>query len=52
MELSNDCIGYVPTEKAFAEGGYETVNSRIKPGGGELLAETAIRLLKQIKVAP
>jgi len=49
IELANDCPGYIPTRKAFAEGSYETVNSRVQPGGGEVLAETAIRLLKGLK---
>jgi len=49
VELANDSPGYVPTRKAFAEGSYETVNSRVQPGGGELLVETAGRLLKQLK---
>ena len=52
VELSNDCIGYIPTKKAFAEGGYETINSRVKPGGGEMLVEAATRLLKELKTAP
>ncbi|BCS32655.1 hypothetical protein TBR22_A18690 [Luteitalea sp. TBR-22] len=46
IELSNDNPAYIPTEKAFAEGSYETVNSRIAPGGGERLVAEAIRLLK------
>jgi len=45
VELANDSIGYVPTKKAFREGSYEIVNSRVQPGGGEMLAEAAIRLL-------
>jgi neutral ceramidase len=49
VELSQDCPDYVPTRKAFAEGSYETVCSWIEPGGGELLAESAVRLLKQLK---
>ena len=48
VELANDSIGYVPTRKAFAEGSYEVVNSRLAPGGGEMLAETAVRLLKSL----
>ena len=50
IELSNDNPAYLPTEKAFKEGGYETVNSRIVPGGGERLAEAAIQLLKEAAV--
>lgn len=47
IELANDNPAYIPTEKAFKEGSYETVNSRIAPGGGERLVETAIQLLKE-----
>ncbi len=48
IELSNDNPAYIPTEKAFKEGSYETVNSRIAPGGGERLAETTIQLLNDV----
>ncbi|MHC4327595.1 MAG: sugar phosphate isomerase/epimerase family protein [Planctomycetota bacterium] len=48
IELCQDAPGYIPTKKAFAEGSYETVNSRIAPGGGEKMAEAAIRLLKEL----
>ncbi len=51
IELCNDCPGYIPTQKAFAEGSYETVNSRIRPGGGEELMHTAIRLLKSLSAS-
>ncbi len=49
IELCQDAPGYIPTKKAFAEGSYETVNSRIAPGGGEMVAETTIRLLKTLR---
>jgi hypothetical protein len=49
VELSQDCPDYVPTRKAFAEGSYETVCSWIEPGGGEMLADCAVRLLQQLK---
>jgi hypothetical protein len=52
IELCNDSSGYIPTRKAFAEGSYETVNSIIAPGGGEMLAETAARLLKDLALQP
>ncbi|MEJ2705892.1 MAG: neutral/alkaline non-lysosomal ceramidase N-terminal domain-containing protein, partial [Sedimentisphaerales bacterium] len=48
IELCQDAPGYVPTKKAFAEGSYETVNSRVAPGGGEKLVATAVRLLKDL----
>jgi len=47
IELCQDDPSYIPTKKAFTEGSYETVNSRIAPGGGEMMAEAAVRLLKQ-----
>jgi neutral ceramidase len=49
IELTNDSPAYVPTKKAFAEGSYEIVNSRIAPGGGEKLADLAISLLKELQ---
>jgi hypothetical protein len=49
IELCNDTPGYVPTRKAFAEGSYETVNSRVEPGGGEMLVDAAVKLLKALK---
>ena len=48
IELCQDAPGYIPTKKAFGEGSYETVNSRVAPGGGEKMVETAIRLLKEL----
>jgi hypothetical protein len=43
--LANGSISYVPTRKGFTEGSYEAISARFAPGGGELLADTAIRLL-------
>ena len=48
IELANDGPGYIPTSKAFAEGSYETVNSRVAPGGGEQMVELATRLLNEL----
>ena len=49
IELTNSHIAYVPTEKAFRQGSYETINSRLAPGGGELMVDAAIRMLTKIK---
>ncbi len=48
IELANDAPAYIPTEKAFSEGSYETVNCLIKPGGGEKLAAAADTLLSEM----
>ncbi|HPD30202.1 MAG TPA: hypothetical protein PLL20_09425 [Phycisphaerae bacterium] len=48
IELANDVPAYIPTRKAFAEGSYETVNSRLQPGGGEMMVEAAVEILKQL----
>jgi len=48
VELANACPAYVPTRKAFAEGSYEVINSRIAPGGGEQIVEAAGRALKSL----
>lgn len=48
IELANDAPGYIPTSKAFVEGGYEVINSRIAPGGGEVMAKAAIGLLREV----
>jgi hypothetical protein len=49
IELANDSLGYIPTRKAFAEGSYETVNSRVAPGAGEMLVDAAVKLLKDLE---
>lgn len=47
-ELANGIVGYVPTKRAFAGGGYEqrTANSsRLAPVAGEMMVETGHALL-------
>lgn len=48
VELCN-CVEtvYIPPRVAYAVGSYEVTNSTVKPGSGELLAETAVRLLRE-----
>ena len=48
ISLANDIDFYVPTLKAFGEGSYEVTTSSYKPGGGELLVEGAVQLLKDV----
>jgi hypothetical protein len=51
VELANASPAYVPTRKAFQEGSYEIINSRVAPGGGEALVASALRLLKGLKTS-
>jgi len=49
IELANDSPAYVPTRTAMEQGGYEANNSIYAAGGGELLVETALTLLGELK---
>ena len=42
-------LAYVPTSKAFVEGAYEVINSRLAPGGGELMVRAGVKMLQQLK---
>ncbi|MCA9154465.1 MAG: hypothetical protein KDA38_06740, partial [Planctomycetales bacterium] len=48
IELSN-CVEtiYIPQRAAYVGGSYEVTNSALQPGGGELLVETALTLLRE-----
>jgi hypothetical protein len=51
---ANGMVGYVPTKAAFLRGGYETTftdSSRLAPEAGDLLADAAIALIKQVSLA-
>lgn len=48
IELTNSHIAYVPTRKAFSQGSYEIINSRLAPGGGEMMVDSAVRLLNEL----
>jgi hypothetical protein len=50
IELANtDETSYIPKRDAYALGGYEVINASLAPGGGELLVDAAIRLLKELR---
>jgi hypothetical protein len=49
IELSNADIAYVPTELGFKQGDYEAVNSRLVPGSGEKMIDTAVEILNELK---
>ncbi|MBQ9940420.1 MAG: neutral/alkaline non-lysosomal ceramidase N-terminal domain-containing protein [Clostridia bacterium] len=47
--LTNGDNGYVPTAKAYDEGGYEARSSHLKPGGDDIIVEGTVKLLNSIK---
>ena len=47
--LANDYIGYVPTREANASLGYEVVASRVKPEAAEVLIDSAVGLLGELR---
>ncbi|MDH5604143.1 MAG: hypothetical protein OEY51_09385, partial [Cyclobacteriaceae bacterium] len=47
--LTNGDIGYVPDRKAYLEGNYEPISSRVAPGSGEVLVERALKMLHELK---
>ena len=51
-ELANGSVGYVPDRAAYEQGNYEVVSARCAAGSGELLVETASRLLGELGAAP
>ena len=49
VELANGSIGYIPDRPAYEQGNYEPESARCAAGSGELLVDTAIRLLKEFR---
>lgn len=49
VSLANDLDFYVPVRRAFEEGGYEPTTCPLQPGCGELLVQTAVKLLNELK---
>lgn len=50
-ELCNDIIGYIPTQEAFRQGGYETFRSRwarVTPGAGEIIVDELVQMLGEM----
>jgi len=46
-ELANGSIGYIPNRVAYPQGAYEVFSTRVAPGSGEALVDTALDLLRE-----
>lgn len=46
--LTNSAGGYIPTRKAYEEGGYEARSSALKPGGDDIIVDGMIGLLNTL----
>lgn len=46
--LTNNSGGYIPTSKAYDEGGYEARGSSLKRGSDDILVEEMVNLLKSL----
>ena len=46
--LTNSAGGYIPTRKAYEEGGYEARSSSLKPGGDDIIVNGMKELLNSI----
>jgi hypothetical protein len=47
--LTNSPGGYIPTRKAYEEGGYEARSSHLRPGGDDIIVEGMRQLLKELE---
>lgn len=46
--ITNSAGGYIPTRKAYEEGGYEARSSSLKPGGDDIIVDGMTKLLKSL----
>jgi hypothetical protein len=47
--ISDNSLTYIPNKKAYWQGEYEVENSILAPGGGEMLVEAIVKMLKELK---
>ena len=47
--LANGYLGYIPTEDAYTDGGYEPAAARVAPGADARIVNTALSLLERLK---
>lgn len=50
LSLCNDSLAYVPVASAYEAGGYEVEWTKLGPGAGEILIETALELMLKSRI--
>ena len=50
-ELANGSIGYIPDRAAYSEGNYEVISARCAEGSGEMLVDSAVKMLRALFAA-
>lgn len=50
VSMANDYVGYIVTRKAYEEGLYEPLITRLSPAGGKIILDTALKLV--VKTRP
>jgi len=48
VELANGGLGYIPNRQAYPQGAYEVISSRVLPGSGEMLMNSALEQLDEV----
>ena len=50
VQLSGDCLGYLPTARAVAGGGYGSliINGSVGPDGGDILVEKTLQAVRRL----
>lgn len=48
VELANECLGYIPDRRSYAEGNYEPESARCAAGSGEKLVDVGAKLLTEL----
>ena len=51
IDLAYNCVGYIATEKAYKEGGYEVTSNVYKPEGGKIIVKAVVGLLQRLNSA-
>jgi neutral ceramidase len=50
VELANTTCGYVPNRTAFRQGEYEVETAQLAPGGGEMMVQAAVEMLRELRL--